>query len=227
MDRGAPGARAGFRMPPCIVTAAGASSRMPNVHKLLLPWPPARSIVEAAVAAPLEAGSPVVLVLGNRAEDIEALFAHLSHRAPPGSPSILIVRNPDWKRGMLGSIQAGLAALIEAWPDADSWFSHHADMPLVTATSFRVLAEASAAAAARQAETRQNTVPLLAAFRGRAGKPALVPSHLNRAILDLDPEGQLKPFLMAHGAEIVETGDSGVLVDIDNPDDYARHVPRR
>lgn len=209
-------------MPPCIVTAAGASSRMGGTHKLLLPWPPgpsvppgqggqpARTVVEAAVAAPLEAGCRVILVLGNRADDIAARFAGPPQ---PGSPPLIIVRNPDWARGMLGSIQRGLSVLMEAWPDADSWFSHHADMPLVTATSFRVMASA-----------RRPGVPLLAAFQGRTGKPALVPFTLNRAILDLHPDGQLKPFLLAHGALPLETNDPGVLADIDTHEEYVRHA---
>jgi len=200
--------------PFCIVPAAGASSRM-GAHKLLLPVESAVgfecAMVEASVATALAAGCGVILVVGRDADAVAALFA-LEKR-------VRIVRNTDWELGMVGSIQAGVSALLsKTAQQTDGFFVHHADMPFVDAEVFGMLCGvAQARAAAGRAP-----VPLYASFGGKTGHPVYIPSGLIPGILGLYKSGAMKPFLDAAGGLPVETGCAGVLVDIDTPEEYAR-----
>lgn len=207
----------------CIVPAAGASSRMERrgkwAHKLLLPWPPgppeppgppARTIVQASVQSALDSGCEVILVVGHEGARVAALFS--------GEARVRVVRNEAWERGMLGSIQRGIDALppASATRDRSAVFIHHADMPSASSDTFSTLL----AAAASRAAAGLPDAPLFAGWRGSPGHPVLVPARLLPAILALDPGAPLKPFLLAQGGVVVETGCPGVLRDIDTPVDY-------
>src|SRR3954451_16093015 len=91
-----------------IVLAAGESRRMGRL-KLLLPFG-TRTVIETVVdslrASPVD---EILVVTGHQSEVIEAALA----RAPAR-----IVRNPDYRSGMLSSVQCGVAASA---PET-SWF---------------------------------------------------------------------------------------------------------
>src|SRR5947209_15673244 len=91
-----------------IVLAAGESRRMGRL-KPLLPFG-TRTVIETVVdslrASPVD---EILVVTGYRSEAIEAALA----RAPART-----VRNPDYARGMLSSVQCGVAAAAPA----TTWF---------------------------------------------------------------------------------------------------------
>lgn len=91
-----------------VVLAAGESRRM-GQPKMLLPWGGAtvlEAVIRTLLAAPV---SKVAVVLGHRAD---------AHRAALGSladaPRVIVVDNPRYREGMLTSVQAGVAALLQA-----------------------------------------------------------------------------------------------------------------
>src|SRR5436190_24350199 len=83
-----------------IVLAAGESRRMGRL-KPLLPFG-TRTVIETVVdslrASPV---AEILVVTGHQSEAIEAALA----QAP-----VRVVRNPDYPRGMLSSVQCGVAA---------------------------------------------------------------------------------------------------------------------
>src|SRR5690242_19117683 len=91
-----------------IVLAAGESRRMGQL-KPLLPFGP-RTVIETVVAS-LSASrvGEILVVTGHRSEEVEAALA----QAP-----VRVVRNPDYRRGMLSSVQRGVAAA----PAETTWF---------------------------------------------------------------------------------------------------------
>src|SRR5947207_5164734 len=91
-----------------IVLAAGESRRMGRL-KPLLPFGP-RTVIETVVASlSASRAGEILVVTGHRSEEVEAALAQAPAR---------VVRNPDYRRGMLSSVQCGVAA---AAPDT-TWF---------------------------------------------------------------------------------------------------------
>ncbi len=204
----------------CVMPAAGASSRMGS-WKPLLPWG-AATLVEAAVGSALAAGLRVLLVVGHRGREISALFA--------GRERVVVVDNPDWERGMLGSIQKALPFVA-----SEAFFCANADMPLIGPEDYRALAAAWEAAAllasargvaAREASEAESPerggLALFASHRGKAGHPVLLPRAWSADILALGPGERLRPFLFARTHRLIERGP-GALLDLDTPEDYERN----
>ncbi|MGE4551963.1 MAG: DVU_1551 family NTP transferase [Desulfovibrionaceae bacterium] len=191
-----------------VIPAAGRSSRMrlkdEDRPKPLLPLGET-SMLGHCVATCRAAGvTEVVVVTGYRADEVAAEAERLGARP---------VFNPDHERGMSGSVRTGFAAL---GPEADAAFLLPADIPLVRPATLGLLLEDFAAHAAPLTQPR---------FRGEPGHPPLVAREVFAAILDADlaTDGSLRPTLerFAPRARQVDTADSGVLFDLDRPEDYA------
>lgn len=190
---------------PCILLAAGASSRMGR-HKLFLPLGD-QSIIRHVVLTIMRSARPLIIVTGNAHERIIGELGGLS--------GIVIVNNPRWETGMVGSAQAGIGALP---PGIEGFFLHHGDMPFVTENVFATLA----GVAAERAGRGEKPQALVAACRGLPGHPVYFPSSYIPAIRALGDGERLKGVLERLGRINVETGCEGVLEDLDTPDEYRR-----
>ena len=182
----------------CVVPAAGASSRM-GEWKPLLPWGEGR-IIDAVLACVEAAGLRPVVVAGYRGEELRR---HLEARQ-----GLLVVDNPLWKEGMLGSVLRGA---LEARGEA--FFVAPADMPGLRPGVFAALL---AAFVEGGAET------LFPAYRGEAGHPVLISRSLIPEMGRLGPGSKLRDFLRRGSWRLVETGEAAVLADLDTREDYER-----
>jgi molybdenum cofactor cytidylyltransferase len=95
------------------------------------------------------------------------------------------------------------------------------DVPLVTSAVIRALVEAAASTTASIVR---------ATHRGRHGHPVLFKRAVFPELLGADEAVGARAVVRADPTRVlnVETGESGVLVDIDTPEDYARifgHTP--
>ena len=187
--------------------------------KLLLPIG-GEPTIRRTVRRALEACSSVVVVTGSGAEDLAA--------ALEGLPGIVVLKNPDWAYGMVGSAQTGAKYLSsEASGPIEGFFIHHGDMPFVDPGVFDALLAAwdqagrAGPAVGRSAQVLGRKA-LAAACSGRAGHPVLFPASRLPALLALSPGERLKGVLEDGGFNLVETLCDGVIEDIDNPADYAR-----
>ena len=182
-----------------VVLAAGASARM-GEPKALLERPDGRRYVEAIAATGREAGcDEIVVVLGPpHGERIRAALP----------PAAKVAWNPDPARGMLSSVQVGIAALSHAVTAALIW---PVDIPFVAAATVRTLV------------MHAGTI-VVPVHNNRGGHPLFVARACFAEIAALDPARGLKALLDAHRAEVVRlpVDDPGVLVDVDTPEDYAR-----
>jgi molybdenum cofactor cytidylyltransferase len=196
----------------CVVAAAGASSRM-GALKPLLPFA-GTTMIGAVVGAALDSGCRVLVVVGYRgAEVAEAALRAAASRVPlhTGGDRILVVENPAWEEGMLGSIQAALGLVR-----GPAFFEMNADMPLVPASIYALLARERA----RRDGEGLPEAALFAASAGRAGHPVLIPSAWIAQILELPRGDRMKRFLDGRSAALVEAGTEAVLADIDTPAEY-------
>ena len=128
--------------------------------------------------------------------------ANLSPAKRLTDPRVTIVVNDDPSRGMLSSIQAGLAAAA-----GDPILFLPADMPFVASST---IAEVMNACIRRQ----RLVVPV---HQGRSGHPIAIPNALRRAVLMAPPTSTLKEALAPFrpmGDELA-VGDPGILRDVD------------
>jgi putative nucleotidyltransferase with HDIG domain len=187
-----------------VVLAAGRSSRM-GALKPLLPF--GEGTVVGHVAARLrEAGvRQIHVVYGHRAESMAPALERIS---------VVGVRNPDFDRGMITSVRAGIASLPAAAKGCLLW---PVDTPLVRAATLARLA-----ACARES----GAAIVYPAFRGERGHPPWIGRSLFAEILSGDGEGGLRPILARHESEArdVAVFDAGCLRDMDYPEDYRRLV---
>jgi molybdenum cofactor cytidylyltransferase len=138
----------------------------------------------------------VIVVAGRDAEKIAALVA--------GRPGVELVINERYAEGMLSSVQAGVARVR-----SPRFFLLPGDMPLVQAAVFSELLPHAA----------DVVVP---ACNGRRGHPVLISSRLLPGILAEPPGSSLGAFLRRRESVVVETGDAGVLADLDLAEDFEK-----
>ncbi|MBA4050367.1 MAG: molybdopterin-guanine dinucleotide biosynthesis protein MobA [Erythrobacter sp.] len=121
-----------------------------------------------------------------------------------------IVDAPDWAEGMAASLRAGVAALS---PQSDGVCVFLGDMPLVPVALCADLAE-RAQAAGYAARPRCG---------GKPGHPVALTRAAFGDLLMLEGDAGATALLKAHSERVayLDTADSGVLFDIDTPDDLA------
>jgi molybdenum cofactor cytidylyltransferase len=187
-----------------LLPAAGASRRMGR-PKLLLPFR-GRPLIAAVVDA-LRDGGVDTLVLVTAPEDED-----LRYWARQAGVDVAV--NPDPERGMLSSIQEGLAAL----PRDQILLVSPADLPNLRSESVAELLRRTIAARAPLA------VPV---YQGKRGHPLAIAPALIPEILTLDPTIGLKQLRDRHAAGLLEVAvdDPGVVMDVDTPADYERLEP--
>jgi molybdenum cofactor cytidylyltransferase len=188
-----------------LILAAGSSKRM-GQPKLPLPW--GETTVLGQVIATFKAAGveDILVITGGAREQVERLV---------GS-SARIMFNPGYAEGeMLSSVQAGLAG---AQPETEAVLIGLGDQPQVQAGSVRLVVEEYA---------RSRASLIVPSFQMRRGHPWLVARPYWDEILHMDPPESPREFLTRHANDIryVEVNDSGILKDLDTPDDYLKSRP--
>jgi molybdenum cofactor cytidylyltransferase len=187
-----------------IVLAAGASTRMGRPKALLEAG--GRTFIRRILDVMHEAGvtDAVVVVRPTHEEVIAEVAASGFGRT---------VVNPRAEEGQLSSLIAGLDAIDE--PGVDAALVTLVDVPLVAAPAIRLLL----------ARTAISTAPILrAVHHGAHGHPVVFKREIFAALRAADPAEGAKAIVRAASVEDVETGDPGVLEDVDTPEDYARLI---
>lgn len=182
-----------------IITAAGLSSRMGS-FKPLLPLGPT-SIVRTLIGNFTDAGvDDIVMVTGNRADELEAHVADLPVRC---------VRNPEFATTqMAASVRIGFESV---GPSCDRILLCPVDVPLwLPSTAARLLAAKAPIA--------------LPIHGGREGHPLMLEASLLPALLETLDEQGLRAALEASGELIarIPVDDEGAVQDADTPEDYER-----
>ena len=177
-----------------LLLAAGAGSRMGR-PKALVHDPDGTSWLARSVVVLHDAGcSPVVVVLGARADEAMALVPDGAH----------VVVADAWADGMSASLRAGLLALLDGSFDGpfdgsfDAAVISLVDLPDVTAD---VVARVAAAGAGRNALVR-------ATYDGRPGHPVLAGrDHWAPMAAEVAGDRGAAGYLTTHGVVAVECAD--------------------
>lgn len=192
-----------------VLLAAGLSSRM-GQPKLLLPWGGTTVLGQVVSTYAMAGMKEIVVVTGGAHVQVERLLTELSKDFP-----IRIVYNPAYaRRGMLSSIQAGLAALD---PQTHAALIGLGDQPQVRDETVRHLC----------ATFVQTMSPLvIPSFHNRRGHPWLAARPLWHKILALPISTTPRQFLNSYAGQVIYvSADQSILQDLDTPEDYARQRP--
>lgn len=186
-----------------VLLAGGTSSRFGDANKLLATLD-GEPLVRHAARTLLDAGlSTVVAVLGHEAGDVEAAL---------DGPDLDLVRNPAYEAGLSTSVARGVEAAREAGADAAVFLP--GDMPGVDPATVDLLVDAHRAGLG---------TALAAAHDGRRGNPVLFDHERFEALLAVEGDVGGRPVLVgSDDGALVETGDPGVVVDVDTTGDLER-----
>jgi molybdenum cofactor cytidylyltransferase len=183
-----------------MILAAGESRRMGR-PKALLPFRDGTFLsVLAGVFRPYCA--PVIAVFGFDGENVG--------RSAPDT--VLTVLNPDYRLGMLTSLQAGLRACP---PDYEAVLFTLVDHPAVLPETLQVLLKADAEIA-------------IPRYRGRRGHPVFMRRAIAEQYLAEPLTAKVRDVIDRHAGSIryVEVDDPGICDDVDDPALYEALLAR-
>ena len=185
-----------------ILLAAGGSKRFGH-SKQLLDWrgqPFVRVVARTALAANL---SPVVIVTGANAQEVETAVNDLRVR---------IVRNEAWQEGQASSIRAGVNALP---PQTGAAIFLLADQPQVTASILQALVEE---------HTRELPAILAPLVMDQRANPVLFDRVTFLDLLKLQGDVGGRGIFDKHPLSYLPWNDDRLLLDVDTPEHYQRLV---
>jgi molybdenum cofactor cytidylyltransferase len=188
-----------------IILAAGRSTRMGEAKQLLRMGE--STVLDQTLAHVRGAGvDEIVLVLGFSAQTIR-------ERLPISViEGLKVVVNQAYEQGMASSLREGLSALD---PQTDAALIVLADQPFIRSDTLNRIVE-------EHRRTRaQIVIPL---YRGFRGNPVLLDRSVFPKVMALDGDIGCRAIFGSHleGIVKVEVDDVGILLDIDNKDDYER-----
>lgn len=183
-----------------VVLAAGASTRFGEANKLLVEWDGHPLVHHVTRTLYRSAVDDVVVVVGHEADRVRAVVADFD---------ATVVHNDAHERGQATSVRRGLTAARDRGADAALFAL--GDMPTVRPETVNRLVAAFRAGTGSA---------LAAAHEGSRGNPVLFGARHFDALADVTGDvGGREVLLTADDAALVETGDPGVLLDIDSPAD--------
>lgn len=187
-----------------VVLAAGSSRRMGDQAKQLLRVD-GRPLLEGVVASVNASRlDEVVVVLGARADAIEAEVDFGRAR---------VVRNPDHAVGMSTSLRAGLAAL---GPEVDRAMVVLGDQPAISGAMLDELLDL---------QERSGLPASALSFGGLLHPPVVLGRSMWGDLESLEGDVGCRALIRAHPelvAPMPFAGDLNHPVDVDTPEDYAR-----
>ena len=186
-----------------LVLAAGGSRRWGEGSKLLAPWDDGR-LVQAAVEAAREAGlDPVVVVLGDRADEVSDVL-------PDG---VETVRHAGWRRGRASSLAAGIRALADR-EEVAAAAVFLGDQPRLPPSAVRAVLDA----------WREDTADAVRPFYGDVpGHPVVFGRRCFPELAALDGEEGVRRYLDEESARVRTLRlDLPAPPDVDTPDDLRR-----
>lgn len=191
-----------------ILLAAGASTRMGSPKQLL--QVNGKSMLRRIAKAALQAEcGPVLLVLGDHAENIESEVKDLD---------IEMVTNAGWEEGMGSSIRTGIASLQTMHPACKAALIMVTDQPYVNSDLIK-----------RMLMQQQATAKSIVACRygNSFGPPVLFQSDFFPELLALRGDAGAKGLVKQHIQEVAWIDFEEGIYDLDTKTDYEQFLKRR
>jgi len=184
-----------------IILSGGASRRM-GTPKALLQFQN-ETFLDRLIGLFSAVCDPIIVVVGHHAEKIRSGIER--------GRVVLFAVNPDPDRGMLSSLQCGLALVP---PEAQAAMFLPVDHPHLEISTLETLA------ARFRADRAPVTVPT---YAGEHGHPVCIARPLIAELLALAPTAKASDVIHRHVPQTIylEVSDPAVVTDIDDPSAYA------
>jgi len=195
-----------------VVLAAGESLRM-GTPKQILPWENT-TVLESIIIKLMKCqyiDDEIIIVLGGNFENIIPLFSkYEDHR-------LKIVKNTNYKKGMLTSVWSGLNSLSN---NSEYILFTLGDMPLIKIETFNTLASFA---------IKNKTIVLAPTYHGKRGHPLIVHKSQIPDIYQLSGPGGLRTLLSKYPERVTlhEVHDEGITIDIDTFEDYNIYLKKQ
>ena len=189
-----------------IILSAGASRRM-GTPKALLQFR-GETFLDRLVRTFTAVCDPIIVVVGEHADKIRSGILR--------GRDVLFAVNPDPDRGMLSSLQCGLALVPR---DAEAAMFLPVDHPHLEISTIETLA----------ARLRADRAPVIVPTYAREhGHPVCIAPPLIDELLALPPEAKASDVIHRHVPRTiyVEVQDPAVVTDVDDPGAYADLLAR-
>ena len=183
-----------------IVLAAGRSTRMGNVNKLLVDFD-GKAMISQSVERVTGLGlSETLVVTGYQQQEVQAALSGFGVR---------FVENADYRKGLSTSLKVGIRAL---GGDIDGALVVLGDMPLVEKAVLKCLTESF----------KSTSDICTVSFAGKRGNPVLWGRDYFDEILQLTGDTGARMLLEKHSPEVrtMEVETDSVLRDFDSPGDF-------
>ena len=183
-----------------VVLAAGRSTRMGAVSKLIAEIggkPLVRIAAEQALASH---ASPVIVVTGHERERVEAALKGLPVR---------LVHNPDYAEGLGTSLKAGIAAVPA---EADGAIVCLGDMPQVSSALIDKLVAAF--------DPERGALVVVPSIAGRRGNPVVWSRRFFHDLAQVQGDIGARYLIGSYAEAVVEVlvADDAALTDVDTPE---------
>jgi len=189
-----------------IILSGGASRRM-GTPKALLPFQN-ETFLDRLIHVFSAVCDPIIVVVGLHADQIQAGIER--------GRDVLFAVNPDPERGMLSSLQCGLA-LIPDGTEAAMFLP--VDHPNIENSTIEKLA----------ARFRTDRAPVIVpTYAGDHGHPVCIARPLIDELLALPPEAKASDVIHRQVSKTlyIEVADPAVVTDVDDPAAYAELLAR-
>lgn len=190
-----------------VILAAGQSSRMGAINKLLIEVD-GKPMVRHAVDASRAAGAdPIIVVTGHAAEDVRGAVGD----------DVTYIHNLDYQQGLSTSLRAGIGAVPDTSEGALIALS---DMPRVKPEHIRQLMRAH--------DPDEGHIICVPTWQGKRGNPVLWDRRFFDDFMSLGGDVGAKHLISENADLVVEVPieDDSVLDDVDSPDALARLAAR-
>lgn len=187
-----------------IILAAGLSTRMGDVNKLLLEFD-GQTLLRRSVMAVKAAGiGEILIVLGHDCDHTMMQLTDLNVRH---------VVNSEYQAGQMGSVHCGLSSLSG---EKKAVFICLADQPMINATHLQSLMFEFD----RMPENKQIVVPV---FQNQRGNPVILSETVRRQVLQDGGNPGCRRFIDGHPELVnwVTADDVAFINDIDTQEEYA------
>ena len=186
-----------------VVLAAGRSTRMGAINKLIAEIggkPLVRIAAEQALAS---RASPVIVVTGHERERVEAALNGLPVR---------VVHNPDYAEGLGTSLKVGIAAVPE---NADGAIICLGDMPQVNAALIDKLITAL--------NPEKGALVVVPSIAGRRGNPVVWSRRFFNDLMAINGDIGARHLIGSNAEAVVEVPVEGdaAFIDVDTPESFS------